>query len=248
MDAVFKHSASTGSARLVLLALADCAADTGEITAYARSHSTLMQKANVSKASVRRAVDVLVELGELEVLAVGDGRTKSDYRIVLDVLTNEGVQDDAPHVDAPGGSPRIPREVNVTPQGVQDDAPITPSLSVDHSSSSVRAPSLVVTFAEFWNEYPRKVSRRAAEQAWPRAVKRAGGRHGQIIDGARRYAADPNREDGFTAHPATWLNGDRWLDDPLPPRATSKVDRNLSALRRTAERVSNPLDAIGPGR
>jgi hypothetical protein len=35
----------------------------------------------------------------------------------------------------------------------------------------------------------------------------------------RRYAADPNLPDKqFIPLPATWLNGDRWDDDPCPPR------------------------------
>lgn len=37
-----------------------------------------------------------------------------------------------------------------------------------------------------------------------------------------RYRDDPNRDDGYTAHPTTWLNRDGWDDDPLPARTNGK--------------------------
>jgi hypothetical protein len=69
-------------------------------------------------------------------------------------------------------------------------------------------------FEKFWNTYPIKVGKGAAMKAWVKAIKRATPEI--ITEGAGRYASDPNREPEFTAHPATWLNGDRWLDSPLP--------------------------------
>ena len=71
-------------------------------------------------------------------------------------------------------------------------------------------------FEIFWKIYPRRTAKDAALKAWIKAVSRADAE--TIIEGARRYAADPNREAEFTAHPATWLNGGRWGDDPIPPR------------------------------
>lgn len=71
-------------------------------------------------------------------------------------------------------------------------------------------------FAEFWKAYPRHVGKPDALRALGRALKRTDLE--TILAGARRYAADPNREDAYTAHPATWLNREGWADDPLPPR------------------------------
>lgn len=79
-------------------------------------------------------------------------------------------------------------------------------------------------FDEFWEAYPRKAGKRAARSSYDRAMDRLGRVHGadrahqMILDGVSRYAADPNRESGFTAHPSTWLNQDRWEDDPIPSR------------------------------
>jgi hypothetical protein len=90
-----------------------------------------------------------------------------------------------------------------------------------------------VTFDDFWSAYPRKAGKGAAKTAWTKAVSKASAAH--IIAAAERYRDDPNREDGFTAHAATWLNGERWDDDPLPSRAQSspamqRHRRNLEFL------------------
>jgi uncharacterized protein YdaU (DUF1376 family) len=71
-------------------------------------------------------------------------------------------------------------------------------------------------FEIFWNTYPVKIGKGTAFKAWVKALKKA--TLEVIIEGADRYAKDPNREGEFTAHPATWLNGERWLDQPLPPK------------------------------
>lgn len=84
-------------------------------------------------------------------------------------------------------------------------------------------------FDEFYAAYPRHVGRPAALKAWAKAITRAG--PAEIIAGALRYANDPNREDQFTAHPATWLNRDGWGDDPLPDRRRGTVpERNRAAI------------------
>jgi hypothetical protein len=70
-------------------------------------------------------------------------------------------------------------------------------------------------FAAFWDAYPRKVGKGQARKAWPKAVKAA--EPTAIIAGARRYAQQRyGQEPQYTAHPATWLNGERWTDQPGP--------------------------------
>lgn len=71
-------------------------------------------------------------------------------------------------------------------------------------------------FLEFWNIYPLKRDKRKALNAWRNAVARAP--HNIIVQGARRYREDPNREAGFTKYAERWLNGDCWEDEALPVR------------------------------
>lgn len=67
-------------------------------------------------------------------------------------------------------------------------------------------------FDEFWSAYPRKESKGHARKAWASALKKADAK--TIIEAAGHFA---NRVKGsdkkFIAHPATWLNGERWADE-----------------------------------
>jgi hypothetical protein len=66
-------------------------------------------------------------------------------------------------------------------------------------------------FDRFWDVYPRKVAKGSARKAWQRALRAAPPE--VIIRGAERYSADKTRNPQFTAHPATWLNAERWSDE-----------------------------------
>lgn len=66
-------------------------------------------------------------------------------------------------------------------------------------------------FAEFWQAYPRKVAKPAAEKAW----RRVAGEADAILAGLRRSIGCEQWAKGggqFIPHPATWLNGRRWED------------------------------------
>lgn len=84
-------------------------------------------------------------------------------------------------------------------------------------------------FDDFWDVYPRRRDRRKAEKAFANALKRAG--PDMIITGADRYAHDPNRLDQFTKYAEGWLNGDGWLDEPLPARTGNGTHIPTSDLR-----------------
>ncbi|WP_280393113.1 hypothetical protein [Nocardia wallacei] len=94
-------------------------------------------------------------------------------------------------------------------------------------------------FTEWWRHYPIKRGKRKALAAWQRARKRATDK--ELIEGAIRYANDPNRVDEYTKYPEGWLNGDHWLDPPLPPRRGRKPDaESVSAdIRAAAARLAS---------
>lgn len=75
-------------------------------------------------------------------------------------------------------------------------------------------------FETFWRLYPRKAAKGDARKAWAGAMARTEGDPGQIIAGlkvALSLARFDMREGGkFCPHPATWLNGERWLDGIEP--------------------------------
>jgi len=75
-------------------------------------------------------------------------------------------------------------------------------------------------YEHFWKTYPRRVGKLASYAAWKKALMIADAE--SIISGAQAFADDPNRQEKFTPHPATWLNQGRWEDDPLPERGGSE--------------------------
>lgn len=86
-------------------------------------------------------------------------------------------------------------------------------------------------FEAFWSTYPRKVKKGDARKAWAKATKEASPQ--DITDGAVRYAADcsSKRTDArYIAHPTSWLNSERWTDEP--DQASAAADAELERERR----------------
>jgi hypothetical protein len=129
MAAVFEHSTATGAARLVLLAIADSAHDSGLLTAYPRSQKLLAHKARMDDRTVRRAINTLTGIGELEVLKRGDGRDQADYQVHLAGLSEGGREAHpgrarrrprAGEVPAPSSRPTRPNPVTPNPSAGPD--------------------------------------------------------------------------------------------------------------------------------
>ena len=108
--------------------------------------------------------------------------------------------------------------------------PFTPELQKTPSPRAAK-PSEPTGFDDFWQTYPRRQGKAAAIKAYEKALRRADVE--EILAAAHRYATDPNREDQFTAHPTTWLNQDRWLDDALPSRTPAR-NGPMSASEKVA--------------
>lgn len=91
-------------------------------------------------------------------------------------------------------------------------------------------------FLAFWNVYPRKKGKLAAERAYTTARRIA--THEQIMSGLMLYPfrADPSKQ----PHPATWLHAGNWIieaDTPPPtiivaplPGRRSSVDTFLEDM------------------
>ena len=107
-------------------------------------------------------------------------------------------------------------------------------------------------YERFWKIYPRRVGKISAHAAWKKSLLAADAE--TIIKGAQAFADDPNRQEEFTPHPATWLNQGRWEDDPLPERGSAQLsktevnDNYLSKLDRQIEQYEKErLDAASRG-
>lgn len=71
-------------------------------------------------------------------------------------------------------------------------------------------------FTAFWNAFPRRVGRLAAEKAYVKARTLHGATQAELLDGIRRYVEGKPAYADY-CHPVTWLNQGRWMDDYDPP-------------------------------
>ncbi len=76
-------------------------------------------------------------------------------------------------------------------------------------------------FEQWWGHYPKKVGKGQARTAFARSLKKASLE--DLVQGADTFTArTANSDPKFIAHPATWLNGERWLDE-VPARESAGV-------------------------
>ena len=100
-------------------------------------------------------------------------------------------------------------------------------------------------FEEWWRTYPRKVGKRAAWDAYQEALTHTDSV--SLLNAAKRYSVDPNREQQFTPHPTTWLRQGRWDDDPLPQKSTQQQtggQRRMDNYADIHQRINRTKGAI----
>lgn len=258
---VLDHSSTTGTDRLVLLSIANHAGSTafGEAFEAYPGIELIMHETRIARRrTVTDTITRLIDGGHLERIVNGapDQRIPAHRRPNLyRIRIADGVRlaDTPPAPD--GVSADDARGAGLASDGVSDDdamgcAQATPKPSVNRQEPSVepndaRGATVIAfdpdadnpegdAFARFWSVYPRNHGKGAARKAWPKAVRVSGDAE-RIIAGASRFATDPNRDDSYTPHASTWLNGERWDDPPLPPRQRrgGSPPRRPAAVRRT---------------
>jgi hypothetical protein len=197
---------------------------------YPVTREDLAAEIGLSLKQVKRIIDKLRNRGVLLIEQMGGIDRRNFYRIEL-----HGADPLIPS----GSIPMAPNGSN----GLDLDGTDVPYIKKPKDNKEfrtmVRKPvdDHDPLFNEFWETYPRRSAKGAARRAWSRAAAVADPH--AIIAGAARYASDPNREDTYTAHPATWLNGERWLDEPLPARdnrSERKTSEVADMIRRAALR------------
>lgn len=213
---VWRYSTARGATLTVHLAIADVANDAHDnrfwvpITAIAK-------KARVSRSTAMLSITWLVDNGYLERLSTNGNPGQSgpvEYRFLM----TEGVR--------PSDTP--PVRPSDTPLSDHRTPPVRPSDKqkqvLELNKRNMNA--IVAGFEKFWAIYPRRTGgEKAASRAFHSAV-RDGTDPAAIVDGARRFATDPNLpEMQYVPHAKTWLNAGRWADPPLPPRVSNNGQR-----------------------
>lgn len=235
MTAVFDHSETRGSTRLVLLAIADRSHSDG--TGCWRGKESLARMARVSRATVTDAIRTAEELGEL-IVERRDGATNV-YRLVLpglDEPEEEGGRNPAGSESGGrlksgrvGGQDLAGGRLPVQPGG---GYPSSRDTSIDvHEPSNGASPSSSLfedqgdAFDSFWAIYPRKRGKSDARRKWV-ALLRAHASVEELLNATRIYAASDVVARGYVMNPVKFLNGS-WEDyrggDPDRPNAPPLV-------------------------
>ena len=90
-------------------------------------------------------------------------------------------------------------------------------------------------FTAFWSAYPRKVGKGSARTAFARALRKTTLQ--TLLDALRWQRNQPGwmKDDGqFIPYPATWLNQERWDDEPFESPDLKTIGRNaiMAALEK----------------
>lgn len=160
------------------------------------------------KPAGQMTVTLTLELEKMVRAEVKTGPYASNSEVIREALRQRYRKQDA----APNDTP-----VDNVPDPVRDWSLRLTDWPVDHA-------------ARFWALYPNKVGKRAALTALER-VRKQGVPWAELMAGLQRYVA--KTDDRPWCHPTTWLNQDRWTDEP------ATVVRRLSPREQQQERMNN---------
>lgn len=177
--------------KLVLLALAN--RHNPDVGCFP-SLKKLVEDVEFSKSTVQRSLQKLQELGLIRVEhATRQNGSQTSNRYHLHFEGDVGENTPRSHTDTPPVSDRHP-----------------------HKQVKDKQVSLIDkrNFECFYEKYPRRIGKIAAEKAWEKAIKKAD--PNLLVVKAKIYANHVQASQipmKFVPHPATWLNQGRWEDE-----------------------------------
>jgi len=214
MTWVWANSPYSGERLLLHLALADFANDDGVCFP---SHATLAKKARCSTGWVSQTIKQMLADNLIEIVEpAGQGRGKvGRYRL----LKGDTELD-------------LSESIGLTSTGVRSNSKPCDSYSLNRQESNT-------LFDTLWSQYPRKTAKGAARRAFDRLMKQSDAPAlDDLVAAVGRYAqpfTSGQIDIIYCAHLATWLNGERWLDEQ--PQQTVAV-AETSGETRTAESLA----------
>jgi hypothetical protein len=196
-------------------------------TACFPSQETLMKKTGFSNGGLNNCINDIENLGLLsrKRSTVPGKQTRRTYYI----LGCDADFEQVPTIPGSANSNAKAAPVEQTP--LFEEANSTFEKSKLHPSGEEPVKDPVIgkertpivpkpTFDDFWKIVPKRKARAAANKAWFKAAKKTDPQ--KIIDAMMLYADSvAGKDEQYTAHPATWLNHERWDDDP--PKQTPKT-------------------------
>lgn len=179
----------------------------------------IAQRMRCSKDTVKRAIAELIAIGAVEVerryTPSGDP-TSNRYTLKMRVGATL-------HPPPSKFAPTLVARMHPKSEKVKQSK----GNRTNNSSSST---DVDADFDQFWSLYPRKIGKGAARKAWATALHTA--TPDTIIAGLKQYAPTRTGQDPkYTPHPATWLNQQRWEDEPETPHTPGPQTRRQQAIQ-----------------
>ncbi|MCQ9179206.1 helix-turn-helix domain-containing protein [Streptomyces sp. IBSBF 2953] len=215
---VWEHSTSRGTARLVLLSIADRVADE-QYVSWA-SLSSLAKRTRASVSTVREAIDRLVHAGELEQLDDLTGPQRSTvYRLPLAAKavaqTSEDEDSDQAPAEGPEATPALRisalRRYGIRPREVPESPARARKPAVPETGRSRRKP----------------------------APRRTGNRHSDVPETGTQNRSEPDLNRRYSSGGAAVTSAAEWQVDP----ATHTWARQQGHLDRLGEQGLRAADA-----
>lgn len=232
--------------KLVAVALADMANDDGSCWPSLR---TLSARCNLSEDSVRNHLHALEAIGILKASPrFQDGRQTSNvYCFTADVVTGKALHLEGGRVESTpplenreggrkqegeggkkqegGGYEKLPPHESSYRTIIEPSIPqAAPGLVLgfDDQNEDPQQQAYSQAFEQFWNAYPNKKAKGNAFKAFQRAKRQATLDTMLAAIQRQKKSASWTKDNGaYIPHPASWLNGARWLDEldkPTQPK------------------------------
>lgn len=214
-----KQKVGNATGKAILLMLANYADDRGECFP---SQERLAGECECSVATVARWLGLFVEMGFMtrhKQYGEGGYRRADLLRIATDLPITK-----LPSKELPNSASKLTHHSDGA-EPIKE--PIITSL--------VREPG---EFDQFWQAFPNKVGKRAAEKSFIAARKRVS--FPDLMAGLAAYTG--KADDRHWCNPTTWLNQDRWLDRPSQQPARAGPAKPMTASQMLLHRRNENRD------
>lgn len=202
------------------------------------SRRTIADKAYLSLSGVDRAIKELVAINALTVekrFSHNHDRTSNLYTLIY-----RGVSSPVTRGGVTGEEGSSHHRLGVASDLIQEREPSNENKRTRAKKKDTTSTQVDEEFDRFWAIYPRRIGKGAARKAWTTAITTT--TPDTIIAGLQRYAPTRTGQDPqYTPHPATWLNQQRWEDEPETPHTGPQTRRQQAITTMLAiANTTNP--------
>jgi len=187
--------------------------NTGECHVESMGYGQTIGAGDVQKIAVQPNT---VQANTVQANTVLPALVKTEYRIKTEIGKTEKEKKKKPTTLGDFSAPETPNPAMASPTSVT-----ATSAALMHQDGNGTAPysgPLWERFNLFWQAYPRKMGKGAARKAWKK-LKPDEALLAQMLKAIQfqQGSYQWNRDDGqYIPYPATWLNQERWEDEPPP--------------------------------